>query len=230
MKFLTAQFYESELFYQNYYLPNITFEEYMKQEMAENDSVHCFDEARAVLEKTYESNIKRYFQPSIFYYNELKKYLYDEKSKIIPLNEYIFFKIRMYAIKFLAKSDEADEAYEEEKNKSIKEKYPVAVVELARCAFHDYRVVFEEKENTILANYYLGDENPCYVFSFQDAINTNNVLFQKEYRIIYEEVFLEHEKISYNILARTNEEDAEYVEMALISRNVSIFYSCNDIE
>lgn len=74
MRYLTRQFYESEAFYQRYYYPNITFEEFLFEEMYAEEVPIDFEEARKILEKEYKSLVKNFFNDNVFYYQELSKY------------------------------------------------------------------------------------------------------------------------------------------------------------
>jgi hypothetical protein len=230
MKYLSAKFYESELFYQNYYYANITFEEYIKCEMEENDDVFNLEQARSILEKKYELNVQKYFHPNLFFYDELRKYLIDEKGEIIPLDSYNFFKLRMYATKFLIKSDEADNALKEEKIKIENGKYPIALKELVRCAFHDYEVEFEEDRKGIIAKYYLGEEEPYYIYRFEKVLCKSEFTIGKRFAsIIYEEVFEDNGKITYNVLTPNSFDTCDrYSDISIEFRNIRLIKDCND--
>ncbi|SHM88034.1 hypothetical protein SAMN02746066_03722 [Anaerosporobacter mobilis DSM 15930] len=230
MRYLTGQFNESEVFYQRYYYPNITFKEFVYEEMFAEEPPIEFEEARGILEAEYESLVKNYFNDKIYYYTELSKHIFNEKGEIIPLNDYNFFKLRMYATKVLIKSDEADNAIKEEINKIKDGNYPAALKELVRCTFHDYEVEFCEDGDGIIASYYLGEEEPCYIYRFEKVqYRPDFIIDQRFCSIIYEEVFEENGKITYNILTPSPFEDCyPYSDISIEFMDINLIKACND--
>ena len=230
MRYLTGQFYESEAFYQRYCYPNITFEKFVYEEMHAEEVSIDFEEARKILEKEYESLVKNFFNNNVFYYAELSKYLLDGKGKVIPLDDFNFFKLRMYATKFLIKSDEADNAIKEEIMKIKYGNYPTALKELVRCAFHDYEVEFSEDGDGIIAKYYLGEKDPCYIYKFESVrYKTEFILGQRFSSIIYEEVFEQDGKITYNILTPSPFDNCDpYSDISIEFMNISLIKDCKD--
>lgn len=230
MKYLSAELYESEVFYQDYYYPNISFEEFVYEEIHENDDSIGFEQARKILEERYETHVENFFNPNVFYYDQLSKYLLDKKGDIIPLNDYNFFKLRMFATKCLIKSDETDNALKEEKIKIENGKYPIALKELVRCAFHDYEVEFEEDGEGIITKYYLGEEEPCYVYRFEKVLYKSEFIIGKRFSsIIYEEVFEENGKITYNILTPNPFDTCDwYSDISIEFMDIRLIKDCNN--
>lgn len=136
----------------------------------------------------------------------------------------------MYATKFLIKSDEANNAIKEEIMKIKYGNYPTALKELVRCAFHDYEVEFSEDGDGIIAKYYLGEKDPCYIYKFETVqYRTEFILGQRFSSIIYEEVFEQDGKITYNILTPSPFDNCDpYSDISIEFMNISLIKDCKD--
>lgn len=58
-----------------------------------------------------------YFKKDIIFYKELSKYILNHNGSFKPLDEYIFFKLCYYGIKFLDIANECRNYFEEERKK-----------------------------------------------------------------------------------------------------------------
>ena len=228
MVFYTEEYDESYQFHVNYFLPNINLEHYILMEIVYHQTATDYNEAKILVEEMYEYNIANFFNKNVYFYSDLCKYIFDDKGRIIPLNEYIFLKLRLYATKFLNLLNEAENAIYEEMKKIESGNYSIGVKELAKLLFHDYDVEFIKTGEGLIAKYYYGSKIPYCIFRFDKIKQQKNIITNHRLtNIIYEEIFEEEGKFTYNILfghRRAHSEEAmklslEFRDVKIIKRN-----------
>lgn len=224
MKYYTEKYYNSYQFYSSYFLPDISLEHYIIREIIYNKMEADFDEAKAILVECYEEMVEHNLNKNVYFFSELSKYLLDEKGNIVPLNEYNFLKLRLYATKFLDIVNEAENAICEEMKKIEYGEYSLGIKELAKLRFHDYDVVFLQDEEGVIAEFYYEDKIPYYVFRFNNIEEQRNLIIGRRITtIIFEELFEENGRFNYNILFGQSRADSNaMLDISLVFEEVEI--------
>lgn len=137
MKFYTENIIVSDQFYHNYYLPNISFKQYIARENYFRKIIGSEDEIIAAINKDYLFDCENYFTNDVLFYDELSSHIMDDKMKFKSIDEFIFFKIRYYAVKFLNIINDGQNFLEDERQKFIQNNYAAAIINLSKSQFHD---------------------------------------------------------------------------------------------
>ena len=131
MKYYTQEIHKSVQFYSYYFVSSISLDMFILKKLYTYGEDFQFESAKQAIEECYEANVYNNFNEKILFFSELRKYLIDESSTMIPLSDYNFFKLRMYAIKCLDRLNEAENAIKEKRLKIKNGEYPIGLKELA---------------------------------------------------------------------------------------------------
>lgn len=199
MKFYTHQFLESVSFYDVFYFPAISLEEYIIRENFYG-KMGTHEEAIEIVNNDYILQCKRFFKKNILFYEDLSGYILDSNGDIKRLDEYSFFKLRYYATKFLAVLNEYRNFFEEERRKFKENSYPDAIITLSRFKFHDAFAIFEYENHILQITFNPGCNEE--IFKFYGVSNWEEYDFMlKAPVLIAEELFEETQGIFvYNTL------------------------------
>jgi hypothetical protein len=201
MRYYTQEIYKSIKFYSYYFVPYINLDMFIIMKLYKCGQPFEIENAKQTVEKHYEENIRNSFNEKILYYSELRQYLIDENSNIIPLNNYNFSKLRLYAIRCLDCLNEAENAIIEKKINIEKGKYSRGLKELVKCSFQDYDVVFKKENDGLIVRYYNDEEKTEYIYKFTGIEQTTNVVEGERFScIVCEEVLEEKGLFIYNML------------------------------
>lgn len=224
MRYYTQELYKSVKFYSYYFVSYINLDMFIIMKLYKYGQPFEIENAKQIVEKYYEDNIKNNFNDKIFYYSELRQYLFDENSNIIPLNNYNFFKLRLYAIRCLDCLNEAENAINEKKIKIEKGEYSRGLKELAKHSFRDYEVVFKEEDDGLIVQYFNGKDTPEYTFKFKGIEQTTNVVGGERLScIVCEEVLEEKGLFIYNVLVDDKiSDDGGIIEFSLKFKDVKL--------
>ena len=100
MKYYKEEFLKSELFYKEFFISDSSLFYYAIIE-GRKKKVRSYEEALAVAQTQYKLHCKKYFEEDILFYHELSNYILNQEGQIKEAEEYTFFKICYYAIKYL---------------------------------------------------------------------------------------------------------------------------------
>lgn len=224
MKYYTQELHKSVQFYSYYFVSDIYLDMFILKKMYPYGEEFDLESAKQTIEECYESNVCNNFNEKILYFSELRKYLIDESSAMIPLSDYNFFKLRMYAIKCLDRLNEAENAIKEERLKIRNGEYPIGLKELARQSFRNYDVMFIKDVDGLIVQYYKDKKMPDYALKFVELENYADVVVDKRLScIIYEEVFEEKGLFIYNVLFDNKfNNDGSIMELSLKFKDIKI--------
>ncbi|WP_310602856.1 hypothetical protein [Anaerosporobacter sp.] len=212
------------------FFADISLQHYILKEIIFEKISTDFDEAKAIIERDYKDNVTNNFCDKVYFFSELSKYLFDEEGNIVSLDEYTFFKLRLYATKCLDLMNEGENAIREERRKIERGEYSLGVKELVKSRFHDYEVIFYEDKKGIIGEYYYGEKIPDYILRFEGVVKHKNLIMnQRLTSVVYEELFEEERKFTYNILfgqRRIDSEDMldisiEFKDVSIIANNLA---------
>lgn len=193
MKFYNEKFLKSELFYTKFYLPSISLTEYIVRENYFRE-LGDFEAATKMIKQEYLLHCENYFKDTIFFYDELSKYILNRDGTFKFLDDYIFFKLRYYGTKFLDISNESINFFEEERKKFKENKYNKAILELFQFRYHDADATFEYKNKILRITYQFG--NIEEILEFYGVKNwAKKEFMEKEPTLMIEELYEEVEGI-----------------------------------
>lgn len=209
MEYFTKQLFESLQFYDEY--PRYeSLREYVCSELLSNDKIpRDFNIGLEYLSERHKNNVDEKFNDGVLFAKELKNIIFDDQHNILPLDEYIYFKIRLYSTKYLLQSYEAeDQDYE---NRKIIESgnYSNEIKELSKSYQHDDNVkLFIKEPYTVILNEYITNK---YTYLFH---TTSEFIFESSDCIEF--ILIDKETIP-------NDDGTFYY-------NIMGFKSINDIE
>lgn len=220
MKYYNKIFLKSELFYMEFYVPFIGLEEYIIKENLDR-KLGEHETAIEIINQEYILHCKNYFKEDILFYQGLSKYILDGNGDFKQLDEYIFFKLRYYATKFLDIANENRNFFIEERKKFQEKHYNKAIITLSQFRFHDAFAVLEYKDRVLRIIYNPGDyEN---IFEFYGIEDWEEKEFMKKNPIlIVEELYEESQDMFvYNTLwYYTDIEGGNYSEFSIKFTNL----------
>lgn len=182
MKCYTKTFLKSELFYTDFYrsLNNNLTEYIIKNNLDRELGEH--EVATKIVKQEYIIHCESYFKKDILFYENLSKYILNNDGTFKQLDEYIFFKLCFYAIKFLDISNECRNIFEEERKKFKENNYNEAIVKLSQFMFHDASVLFKYKTKILRITYNPGLYEE--IFEFYGVERWNEKEFAKRNPIL----------------------------------------------
>lgn len=188
MKYYTQKFLKSKLFYEMFFLPNVSLEHYIiKENFLKKLGTH--ENAIEQINNEFIIHCKDYFNENILFYDELSKYLFDSNGELMLLDEYLFFKLRFYGIKFLNILNENRNFFEEERKRFKDSSYPEAIITLSESKFHDADVVFDYKDNKLFIRF--NPEENEQIFEFHGVENWQEKEFMKKEPVLLVDELLE---------------------------------------
>lgn len=208
MKYYNKIFLKSELFYTEFYLTLNNLTEYIiKINLDRGLGGH--EEAAEIVKQEYIMHCESYFKKDIIFYKKLSKYILNHDGSFKPLDEYIFFKLCYYGIKFLNIANEYRNYFEEERKKFEKKHYTEAIITLSQFAFHDARAIFEYKEKVLQIIYNPGAYEEIFEFYGVEDWEEKEFM-KKEPILIIEELYEEVQgTFVYNTLWCHNDVNGE---------------------
>ncbi|MFD1406491.1 hypothetical protein [Robinsoniella peoriensis] len=199
MKYYTNQFLQSASFYDIFYLPAISLEEYIVRENF-NRKIGTHEEAIEIVNNDYITHCKYFFKKNIVFYDVLSKYILNINGEFKRLDEYNFFKLRYYGTKFLGVLNEYRNFFEEERKKFKENGYPAAIITLSRFKFHDANAIFEYTGHILQVTYNPG----CFeeIFRFYGVKSWKKYEFMMKAPILIAEELFEEKRgtFVYNTL------------------------------
>lgn len=223
MKYYTEVLYKSVQFYSYYFVSQVSFDMFIIKKLYTNGAEFEFESAKQTVENNYKENVLNNFNEKILFFYDLKKYLIDERRTVIPLNDYNFFKLRMYAIKCLNQLNDAENVIKEERLKIKNGEYPIGVKELAQNSFQNYNAIFIKDDEGLIVQYYNGDEASSHILRFLGVENYTHIVLDKQLGcIIGEEIYEENNMIIYNVLFDNKLSDGRIIECSVGFKDVKI--------
>jgi len=200
MKFYNKKVVMSDPFYHRYYLPDMSFKEYITRENFFRKIDGGEDEIIKAINTDYLDICNDYFTSDILFYDELSKYLLDDNMQFKPLDELIFFKICYYAIKLLNILYDGHNFLEDERQKFIQNNYDAAIIALSKSQFHDAEAFFQYKNNILQICYKFGTIE--HIFEFHGVKEWKEKEFMKiKPKLWVEELYEENQGVFvYNTL------------------------------
>lgn len=189
MKYYSRQFSESESFYEKFFLPDVNLEQYaLRENILRRLGTH--EDAIEILNNEYLTHCKEHYKEGILFYDELTKYIVDEKGDFKTLDEYILLKLRYYATKVLDILNEGRNFFYEERKKFKENNYPKAIVTLSECMFHDTYAIFEYNDTILRITFFT--DHYKKIFEFYGVKNWKEQEFMKKSPcLVDEEVYEE---------------------------------------
>jgi len=176
--------YESYQFYHWFLHPDISLKEYINRQQVSLRADE--EEVYKKINNKYIRCCKYAFSPTILYYNELSEYIYDHNKQIRPLDEYIFFKLRYYARKYIVIQNENLNFFEAERRKFKRNNYPEGIILLSESDFHDLRASFKYEGKILQMILDPGGNEAIFEFHGVENWKENQFLKSKHKMIIGE--------------------------------------------